>query len=61
MSQVRKLITQWRRLKERADPIDRRMEGRTGGVVLHYRVGRLMGVTFPSDYEDADSMQVERD
>lgn len=58
---VRCLVTSWvGRLRERADAIDRRMEGRSGTVLLHYRAGRLMGVAVVPEYEDADSMQVER-
>lgn len=54
---VRKLRTDWvGRLKERSDSIDERMKGRSGTVLLHYRVGRLMGVAVVDGYEDADTM-----
>jgi len=57
MSQVRRIITSWvGRLKARADTIERRMEGRTGVVLLSYRVGRLMKVGYVFEYEDADAM-----
>jgi hypothetical protein len=36
------------------------MEGKNGTVVLHYRVGRLMGVAFVPEWENADEMPVER-
>jgi hypothetical protein len=61
MAVMRKLVTSWvGRLRERADHIDRRMEGKNGTVVLHYRVGRLMGVAFVPEWENADEMPVER-
>lgn len=43
-------------MKARADTIERRMEGRTGVVLLSYRVGRLMKVGYVFEYEDADAM-----
>lgn len=48
------------RLRDRAPYIERRMAGATGTVQLHYRDGRLMGVSFPGPYEDADELPVER-
>lgn len=53
----RKLITEWiGRLKVRADDIERRMVGKTGIVLLHYRVGRLTKVGFTSEIVDADTL-----
>lgn len=57
---ARKIRTDWvGRLKERADGIDERMKGRSGTVLLHYRVGRLSGVAVVPEYEDADTMTRE--
>lgn len=43
------------KLREVADHIERRMEGKTGSVTLHFKGGRLERVQY-GDYEDARAM-----